>query len=641
MRAAMFADIPLKLENTKVLQAVRMRRFWLASSVYLICIPLLWLSNAVGLIARDAALVATALMVAVNAGFYWAFRSGLNLRAKADPSLTWLQVVAATAVLMFAAYSFDKNRALVLLLCLVVLVFGVFRFTLREYVFAAMVMLAGYAGVINVAMWRKPDTVDVWVEAVQWLTLAALLPAFGLIGGRISDLRKRLRKTNDELGTALGTIQRMASHDSLTGLPNRVLFSETLDHALSQAERHKHPVALLFMDLDRFKNINDTLGHPVGDRVLQLAARRIAGAVRDSDVVARLGGDEYVVLIENFRGNEDLAEVAAKLIATLTAPFEIDGHSLGLSASIGICTYPNDAGNALELVANSDAAMYRAKDLNPGGYCFYSQGQHERSVDRLELEADLRHAAEKGELRIHYQPKLDMATGRIAGVEALLRWQHPRWGLMLPEKFIGLAEETGLIVPIGYWTVDAVCRQALSWIAKGHAAIPVAVNLSARQFRQDDLAERLGAILKATGYPAERLELEITESMVMRDPDAATETMKRLRAMGIRLSMDDFGTGYSSLGVLKRFPIQSLKVDRSFVRDLPHNGDDVAITRAVIAMAHSLRMDVVAEGVEHQGQFDALLREGCDKYQGYFCRPPLTETDLMTYLEDERKVLHP
>lgn len=622
-------------ENLKVLQAVRLRRFGLAASVYLVCVPLLWIAHAVGLVTPGAALLLTGAMVAVNAAFYIVFRTGLNLRA-ADPSLTMLQMVAGTVLLMLAAYAFDRNRALALLLCLVILVFGVFRFTLREYVFASMIMLAGYAGVINVAMWRKPETVDVWVEAFQWLILAAILPTFGYIGGRMSSLRMRLRKTNDELGTALGTIQRMASHDSLTGLPNRVLFSETLEHAMAQAARHGHPIALLFMDLDRFKNINDTLGHPVGDRVLQLAARRIAGAVRESDVVARLGGDEYVVLLEKYRNNEDLSEVASKLIATLSSPFDIDGHALGLSASIGICTYPADAANPLELVANADAAMYRAKDLNPGGFCFYAQGQHDRSLGRLELETDLRQAVDRDELRVHYQPKIDMATGRIAGVEALLRWEHPRMGLMLPDRFIPLAEETGLIVPIGYWTLETACRQAKAWSDAGHAAISVAVNLSARQFRQEDLDDRLAHILKATGLPPQRLELEITESMVMRDPDAATVTMKRLRGMGIRLSMDDFGTGYSSLGVLKRFPIQSLKVDRSFVRDLPHNGDDVAITRAVIAMAHSLRMDVVAEGVEHQGQFDALLREGCDKYQGYFCKPPLTEHDLLHYFEVER-----
>jgi len=230
-----------------------------------------------------------------------------------------------------------------------------------------------------------------------------------------------------------------------------------------------------------------------------------------------------------------------------------------------------------------------------------------------------------------------MASGRIAGVEALLRWQHPRWGLMLPDQFIPLAEETGLIVGIGYWVVQRACQDAKAWSDAGYPPISVAVNLSARQFRQEDLAERVGSIVRASGLPPQRLELEITESMVMRDPDAAADAMKRLRAMGIRLAMDDFGTGYSSLGVLKRFPIQSLKVDRSFVRDLPHNGDDVAITRAVIAMAHSLRMDVVAEGVEHQGQFDALRREGCDQFQGYFCKPPLSENDLIRYFDEERR----
>ena len=625
-------------DNTRILQAVRMRRFKLAGSVYLLCIPLLWLAHAVGLMDRPAAYISTAAIIAINAALYWMILSGVNLRFE-DPSLTWLQTLLGTVAVMFVVYSFNSNRGLALLLCLVVLVFGVFRFTIREYVFASLVMLAGYAAVINLVMWRKPETVDVWLEAFQWLLLACVLPTFGYIGGRMSDLRKRLRKTNDELGSALGTIQQMATHDSLTGLPNRSLFSTTLEHALQQAARHKHTLALLFMDLDRFKNINDTLGHPVGDRVLQIAARRVSSAVRESDVVARLGGDEYVVLVENYQSPDDLAEVAQKVIAALSAPLQVDGHSLALSASIGICTYPLDARDALELVANADAAMYRAKELSPGGFCFYAQGLDERSVDRLELEADLRHAAERGELRILYQPKIDMTTKRIAGVEALMRWQHPRLGLMLPERFIPLAEETGLIVGMGYWALQTACTQARAWSDAGHPPISVAVNLSARQFRQEDLAERLAGILRSTGLPPARLELEITESMVMRDPESATETMKTLRAMGVRLAMDDFGTGYSSLGVLKRFPLQTLKVDRSFVRDLPHNGDDVAITRAVIAMAHSLRMDVVAEGVEHQGQFDALLREGCDKYQGYFCRPPLTEADLMGYLEEERRTV--
>ena len=631
------ATLPLPLEETaKVMQAVRMRRFWLAASVYLISIPLLVFGTFVGLIAREPALVAGTAMAVANLAFFWLLRTGYNLRF-GDPSLTWLQMLTATTLLMFVAYSFDRNRGVALLMCLVILVFGVFRFKVREYIFASVVMLAGYAAVINIAMWKKPETVDVWLEFYQWLTLACVLPLFGYIGGRMSDLRMRLRRTNDELGAALGTIQRMATHDSLTGLPNRVLFNETLEHAMSQATRHKRSLALLFMDLDRFKNINDTLGHPVGDRVLQIAARRVASAVRESDIVARLGGDEYVVLVEDSRGPADLAEIALKVITAISAPLEIDGHPLALSASIGICTFPSDARDAQDLVANADAAMYRAKELNAGGYCFYSQTHDERSVDRLELEAELRQAAEKHQLRLYYQPKIDMASGRIAGVEALLRWQHPRWGLMLPDQFIPLAEETGLIVGIGYWVVQTACHDAKAWSDAGYPPISVAVNLSARQFRQEDLAERVGSIVRASGLPAHRLELEITESMVMRDPDAATDAMKRLRAMGIRLAMDDFGTGYSSLGVLKRFPIQSLKVDRSFVRDLPHNGDDVAITRAVIAMAHSLRMDVVAEGVEHQGQFDALRREGCDLFQGYFCKPPLTEPDLIRYLEEERR----
>jgi diguanylate cyclase (GGDEF)-like protein len=621
-------------------QSVRLRRFLLATVIYGVCLPLLMLACLFGMVARDPALLIAGLMVAVNLGFYLTFRTGLNLRFE-DPSLTRAQVVAANAVLMFAVYSFDQGRAMVLNLALVILTFGVFRFTTREFVRTSLQILAGYALVINLLMHFKPDTVNVYHEWFQWTGLACLLPLFAMIGGRISRLRERLRHSNEELRSALGAVRKMATHDHLTGLPNRVLFNEELQRALARAERHARPVTLFFMDLDRFKNINDTLGHQFGDRVLQEAGKRLAACVREGDIIARLGGDEFVLLVEEIGDPAALTEIARKLLAAVTDLGTIDGQELNVSLSIGICGYPADGRDAKTLLAGADIAMYRAKEHGRNGFCFYSAELQSHTPEKLQLEAGLRHGLERREFRVHYQPKIDMTSGEITGVEALLRWQHPEKGLLLPEKFIHLAEETGLIIPIGYWTLREVCSRAKAWRGAGLQALPVAVNLSACQFAHEQLVPQLTDILASTGVEPGTLELEITESMVMQDPEQAVQLMHNLRAMGVRLTIDDFGTGYSSLGYLKRFPINSLKVDRSFVRDLPHSADDIAITRAVIAMAHSLQMNVIAEGVELKEQLEVLRNEGCDEFQGFLCRPPLVEEDLIEFIRqsESRPVL--
>jgi diguanylate cyclase (GGDEF)-like protein len=614
-------------------QSVRLRRFLLASATYAVCLPLLALASAFGLIARGPAIVIAALMIAINLGFYLVIRTGLN-RGFADPSLTRPQVLAAIAVLMFAVYSFDQGRAMVLNLALVVLTFGVFRFTTREFVRTALWILLSYALVINLLMWLKPATVNVYHEWFQWAGLACLLPLFAMIGGRISRLRERLRTSNEELRSALGAVRKMATHDHLTDLPNRVLFNEELQRALARAERHARPVTLFFMDLDRFKNINDTLGHQFGDRVLQEAAKRLSSCVREGDIIARLGGDEFVLLVEELGDPAALTEIARKLLASVADLGTIDGQDLNVSLSIGICAYPTDGRDAKALLAGADIAMYRAKEQGRNRFCFYSVELQSHTPEKLTLEAGLRHGLERREFRVHYQPKIDMTSGEITGVEALLRWQHPDLGLLLPEKFIHLAEETGLIVPIGLWTLREVCTRATAWKEAGLPRMPVAVNLSASQFGQEQLVPQLTEIIKDTGIDPGILELEITESMVMQDPEQAVGLMENLRAMGVRLTIDDFGTGYSSLGYLKRFPINSLKVDRSFVRDLPHSADDIAITRAVIAMAHSLQMNVIAEGVELKEQFDVLRDEGCDEFQGYLCRPPLVEDELIRFIRE-------
>jgi len=614
-------------------QAARMRQFLLASVTYAISVPLLVLANWFGLIALPYVIALSVAMAVITAVFYLVFRTGFNLRFS-DPSLTWQQILVANAVLMAVVFSLNQGRAFALIMCLVVLLFGAFRFDTREFIRVTLIILAGYALVINLLMEYKQETVNVYVEWFQWAGMAAFLPFFGVIGGKISELRLRLHRSNEELSTALTSVRRMATHDHLTGLPNRVLFNEELQHALAKVERHRRPAGLFVLDLDRFKVINDTLGHQFGDRVLQEVAKRFLSCVRDSDILARVGGDEFVVLLEEFGEEANLTEIARKLLTAATGLDLIDGREIGLSVSIGVCSAPADGRDAKTLFANADIAMYRAKELGRNNYCFYSAEMHTYTLEKLALEAALRHALERGEFRIHYQPKIDMESGAITGVEALIRWEHPEHGLIGPDKFIPLAEATGLIVPIGLWTLREACERGKAWQNLGLQRFPIAVNLSATQFRQDDLVPQLAEILKSTGFDPKYLELEITETVVMQDPDKVVTKLEELRRMGVRLAIDDFGIGYSSLGYLKRFPINSLKVDKSFVRDLAHSSDDVAITRAVIAMAHSLGMNVIAEGVELKEQFDVLRKEGCDEFQGWLCRPALAEDDLLNFIRE-------
>ena len=617
-------------------QALRLRRFLLAASAYAVCLPLLIGAHQLGLIQYWPMLQIIVAMAAVNLVLFLAFRLGFNERF-ADPSLTWVQTLAGIAILMFAVYHFDRDRGTALMVSLIVLTFGIFRFTIRECLLASGVVLAAYAMVVNALMWFKPETVDVKIEAFRWATMALTLPCFAVVCGRISEMRARLHRTNEELTGALGTIQRMATHDTLTGLPNRALFNESLGHAIGLAERHRRGIALFYIDLDRFKYINETIGHGMGDRVLQDAAKRISAVVRSSDVVARLGGDEFVLLIEDYRDARDLVELADKILAALQPVVELDGHELALTASIGICTFPIDGRTVQVLLSNADVAMYRAKEQGRNRHCFYSADLNSVAQERLAMEAGLRHVLERNELEVYYQPKIGFAGNKVTGAEALIRWRHPQLGLLSPDRFIPLAEEIGVIVPIGLWTLRHVCERIRAWQDKGVTGIPVAVNLSASQFHQPRLVAELAAILKSAGVSPQSLEIEITESMVMRDPDRAMQTMDGIKRMGVRIAIDDFGTGHSSLGYLKRFPIDRLKIDRTFIRDLPHNADDVAITRAVIAMAHSLRMSVVAEGVEDIAQFDLLRAEGCDEYQGFYCRPPLAEADLLRFLAEDGK----
>lgn len=407
----------------------------------------------------------------------------------------------------------------------------------------------------------------------------------------------------------------VATHDPLTALPNRTLLHERLSHVLARAQRHGRPLAVLLVDLDRFKHVNDTLGHEAGDTLLQLAARRFYNCLRETDTMARQGGDEFVVLMDELSDRQPITRVSQRILDAMVQPFVIEGQEIHVTASIGVSVYPDDGRT---LLRNAEMALYRAKGKGGNNYQFYSAQIDSYSRERLALESGLHRALERDELRLHYQPKVDLATGQICGMEALLRWQHPQMGLVAPARFIPIAEESGLIRPIGAWALKTACMQNRAWQRLGMQRFPVAVNLSPRQFSEESLLDDIKSALAESGLEASDLELEITESMVMDDSEQAVNTLRRLKDLGIRVAIDDFGTGYSSLAYLKRFPIDSVKVDRSFVEDIPQDVDSMAIAQAIIAMAHSLRLKVVAEGVESEAQVSFLRGEGCDEIQGHY-----------------------
>lgn len=421
-------------------------------------------------------------------------------------------------------------------------------------------------------------------------------------------------------------IQYLANHDSLTGLPNRVLFSRMLNLSVSSAQRYDRRFAVFFIDLDRFKIINDTLGHEAGDILLKEIGERLTRCCRSSDVVARLGGDEFVVLAQEVDDREQAAATARKLLSTVIHPVTIRERECRVTASIGVCMFPADAGDEQALMKNADNAMYRAKAEGKNTHQFYSGEFRSHALDRIELEAGLRRALEREELLLHYQAKIEFRTGAISGVEALLRWEHPELGTIAPMHFIPIAEESGLILPIGKWVLQTACAQNVAWQKVGLPSVCMSVNLSPRQFADEHLLQDLDDTLRETGMDPALLELEITESMVMGSIDQAIEQLKAIKERGVRLAIDDFGTGYSSLSQIKRFPIDTLKVDRSFIRELASDAEDQEITKAIISMGKTLSLSVVAEGVETRQQHGFLRSHACDEMQGYyFSRPVVAE----------------
>jgi diguanylate cyclase (GGDEF)-like protein/PAS domain S-box-containing protein len=462
-------------------------------------------------------------------------------------------------------------------------------------------------------MWDRRKNGEVYPEA---LTIIRVKNVEGTVINHLaifSDISERR--------LAQERIQQLAHYDVLTGLPNRVLFSDRLEQAMIFAQRNHSKISLLFLDIDRFKQINDTLGHGVGDQLLQSVGQRLLECVREQDTVSRQGGDEFIVVLADADA-EGAELVADKIMHNITQPYMIEQHDLRITASIGIAVYPDHAQDCESLIKYADVAMYQAKESGRNCYLRFDPTMNASSYERLQLETALRGALERDELRIFYQAQVNLSDGRVVGCEALVRWQHPSLGMIYPEKFIPLAEETGLIVAINYWVLEQAVKQCRVWRDAGFEFLTMSVNLSALQFRQHNLLQQIRDLLQKYAVPASVLDLELTEGILMQGVERTLATLHELAAMGVIISIDDFGTGYSSLSYLKRFPIQQLKIDQSFVRDVTTDASDATMVRTIILMAHSLRLQVIAEGVETQEQVAFLRQCGCERAQGYhFSRP--------------------
>jgi diguanylate cyclase (GGDEF)-like protein/PAS domain S-box-containing protein len=473
-------------------------------------------------------------------------------------------------------------------------------------------------------IWNRRKNGEVFPE---WLSITVVRDDQGTPTnyiGIFSDVSERKE--------AEARIHHLAHHDALTDLPNRVLLQDRLDQAILLSRRSNRRTAVLFLDLDRFKNINDSLGHDIGDSLLVQVAERCASVMRETDTISRQGGDEFVIVLPDLEQSQDAAQVARKLTRVLDKPFMLGGHELTVTGSIGIALYPDDGQTASELLKNADAAMYRTKAEGRNGFQFYSADMNVVSLGDLLMESQLRGAIERGEMSLHFQPKVSATNNAAVGVEALLRWQHPQQGFIPPDRFIPVAEESGLIGPIGEWVIQTVCRQLRSWIDAGLRVVPVSVNISAHQFAHQDLVGVVDEALQANRLAAELLELELTETLLMHDVHRATLVLGQLRRMNIRLAIDDFGTGYSSLSYLKQFPVQVLKIDQSFVKDIGAGGEAVKIAGAIIALAHGMDLQVIAEGVETEVQRGYLASHGCDQFQGYLFGYPMPVAQTTEWL---------
>ncbi len=489
-------------------------------------------------------------------------------------------------------------------------------------------------------MWASIEATGYWQGEIwnrrkdgetypEWLTISAVRNAQGETTqyvGMFSDLSK-IKQSEER-------VNHLAHYDPLTDLPNRLLGLSHLSHALSQAQRHHNLLGVLYIDLDNFKNVNESLGYPVGDELLVTLTNQMTTHMRDENMLARLGGDEFMLVLENIHSPEDAAMVARSLLELLSHPFVLSGNQeIFIGASIGISIFPNDGNSADQLIRYADSAMHQAKQQGRNNYQFYTESLTRASGEHLKMETRLRHAITANQLRVYFQPQVDIATGRIIGAEALVRWLDPERGLIPPADFIPLAEESGLIGIIGEWVLKEACLQSRHWIGTGLTFLTLSVNLSSRQFQRGNIVDVVSRVLEETGFPADHLELELTESALMQQAENAVKMMHLLRAEGIRLAIDDFGTGYSSLAYLKRFPLDVLKIDKSFVDDVPYHQDDMEIAASIIAMGHSLGFKVLAEGVETMEQLNFLQEKGCDMYQGYLTSPPVPPEEFEKMLQ--------
>jgi diguanylate cyclase (GGDEF)-like protein len=480
-------------------------------------------------------------------------------------------------------------------------------------------------------MWNRRKSGELYVEL---LSIGAVHDSRGAVThyvGIFSDITTR-KHAEDRM-------VHLAHHDALTDLPNRVLLMDRLNQLIKSAQRTISKVAVVFIDLDRFKEVNDSLGHDAGDLLLQTVAKRLSTTVRDQDTVARMGGDEFVVVVQGLREGRDVALLAQKLLSCLVEPITLNAYDHTVTASIGISLYPDDATNAQDLIRNADAAMYQAKAAGRNVYRFYTSDLNQRALEMLSTENALRRAIERQGFVLHYQPQIDIASGLVVGAEALIRWNHPDLGLVMPGKFIPIAEERGLIVPIGSWVIEEAARQAAIWQNAG-TRITLAVNVSAVQFRQKDFVEQLQNSVRNHGITPDRLELELTESIVMRDAETTIKLLQNLHDIGFQLSIDDFGTGYSSLSYLRRFPIDKIKIDQTFVRAARQDESAGSIVTAIIGLARSLKLKVIAEGVETREELEILGNQGCDEAQGFLFSPGI-DAEAFQMLLREWKSKHP
>jgi len=475
-------------------------------------------------------------------------------------------------------------------------------------------------------LWNRRKNGEIYPE---WLNVTSIRDKKGTTTNYIGIFTDITRYINKNIH-----VRNHAYYDTLTSLPNRTLLNDRLSFMVSHARRNKQLMAILLLDLNRFKFINDTLGYTVGDTVLQTISERLKSCLRDVDAIFRLGDDEFAIILEEIAQLQDAARVAKRILTVSSLPIHVANHELYVTSSIGISIFPTDGNSPEILLKNAEAAMHRSKELGINNYQHYKPAMNARSFEQLTLEHNLRKALKNNEFLVYYQPLIDLLPGTIIGAEALVRWRHPELGMILPAQFIPLAEETGLILPIGEWVLHTACTQVRQWQSEFNEDYYVSVNLSARQFQQQDLVSTINRVLKETNFNPELLVLEITESVGMKNPEQTLRVLQELKEMGIHIAIDDFGTGYSSLSYLKRFPIDTIKIDRSFVRDVPNDSNDTAIVLAIIAMARSLKLSVIAEGVETKEQANYLLSNGCHKMQGYLYSPPVCPEDFYAFLSN-------